>query len=106
MKRFKIVLAIMALALLIVGVEAVLPAETRPQPADASDTVSECPAGSYNIGISKDGSPICKLEPTGCPYGDSIPMDMCDKFKPEVEPLQPIEQPVIEPVKPIECGGK
>lgn len=65
-----------------------------------------CPAGSYDIGISKDGSPICKLEPTGCPYGDSIPMDMCDKFKPEVEPVQMVEQPAIVPAEPIECGGK
>lgn len=29
-----------------------------------------CPQGSYPIG---DG--ICKQEPTGCPYGDSIPLD-------------------------------
>lgn len=34
-----------------------------------------CPDGSYNIGIEKDGNPICKLEPTGCPWGDSIPLD-------------------------------
>lgn len=36
-----------------------------------------CPDGSYNIGIEKDGNPICKLEPTGCPWGDSVPMDKC-----------------------------
>ena len=34
-----------------------------------------CPDGSYNIGIEKNGEVICKLEPTGCPYGDSIPLD-------------------------------
>lgn len=34
-----------------------------------------CPDGSYNIGITKDGNPLCKLEPTGCPWGDSIPLD-------------------------------
>jgi hypothetical protein len=33
-----------------------------------------CPAGSYEIG-ERDGQAICKLEPTGCPYGDSIPLD-------------------------------
>lgn len=38
---------------------------------------SVCPAGSYDMG---DG--YCKLEPTGCPYGDSIPMEDCDKFAP------------------------
>lgn len=41
-----------------------------------------CPEGSYSIGIEKNGENICKLEPTGCPYGDSIPLDICDKFKP------------------------
>lgn len=35
----------------------------------------ECPAGQYPIG---DGT--CKAEPTGCPYGDSIPMDECEKY--------------------------
>lgn len=36
-----------------------------------------CPDGSYNIGIEKDGNPICKLEPTGCVNGDSVPLDKC-----------------------------
>ncbi len=31
-----------------------------------------CPEGSYPIG---DG--VCKAEPTGCPFGDSVPMDKC-----------------------------
>lgn len=48
----------------------------------------ECPEGSYNIGVEKNGEPICKLEPTGCPYGDSIPMDTCDKFAPENQTSQ------------------
>jgi hypothetical protein len=40
----------------------------------------KCPVGSYNIGWNADGSAICKAEPTGCPYGDSIPLgDACDK---------------------------
>lgn len=68
---------------------------------------STCPAGSYDIGISKDGSPICKLEPTGCPYGDSIPMDMCDKFAPQLEQaIEPIDVEPIAPAEPVECGGK
>ena len=62
-----------------------------------------CPAGSYDIGITKDGDPICKLEPTGCPYGDSIPMDMCDKFKP-VEPVQ--ESPEVLSETVMQEGGK
>lgn len=34
-----------------------------------------CPDGSYNIGTKDGVNPICKLEPTGCPWGDSIPLD-------------------------------
>ena len=100
MKKFMLFATALIAALLFVAVMTARVGSSEPQP-------STCPAGSYDIGISKDGSPICKLEPTGCPYGDSIPMDMCDKFKPEVvEPVQPVEQPVIVPVEPIECGGK
>jgi hypothetical protein len=29
------------------------------------------------------GAAVCKSAPTGCPYGDSIPMDECDKFAPQ-----------------------
>lgn len=81
------------------------PNQVRPQPADAQQT-NPCPAGSYNIG-TKDGiNPICKLEPTGCPYGDSIPLGpQCDKHKP-AEPA-PVEQ--TKPAQPSEaaqCGGK
>lgn len=88
---------------MIIALSVALPVETRPQPANASQP-SQCPAGSYDIGISKDGQPICKLEPTGCPYGDSIPMDMCNKFKP-AEPVQPAPTPP-EPQTLDECGGK
>ena len=50
-----------------------------------SSEVASCPDGSYLIGYDKDGvNPICKLEPTGCPYGDSIPLGPdCDKHAPE-----------------------
>jgi len=41
----------------------------------ASAQTTDCPAGSYSIGIEKNGEHICKLEPTGCPFGDSIPLD-------------------------------
>ncbi len=65
---------------------------------------SKCPAGSYDIDITKDGNPICKLEPTGCPYGDSIPLGPdCDKHDPN------LNQPLItapEPAPVAECGGK
>lgn len=50
-----------------------------------TEYVDPCPEGSYNIGESKqDGEVICKLEPTGCPYGDSIPLGPdCDKHAPQ-----------------------
>lgn len=97
----KIILFTLALvsALLFVAIMTARVSSTEQPPAT-------CPAGSYDIGISKDGSPLCKLEPTGCPYGDSIPMDMCDKFKAQVEPVQPVEQAVIVPAEHVECGGK
>jgi len=72
--------------------------------ADAQPEIKSCPAGSYNIG-TKDGiNPICKLEPTGCPYGDSIPLDMCDKFK----PAEPVRQdpPEVLSETIIQEGGK
>jgi len=40
----------------------------------ASGEANPCPSGSYQIDV-RDGKPLCKLEPTGCPYGDSIPLD-------------------------------
>lgn len=76
-------------------------------PAGAAPLESRCPAGSYEIG-EKDGQAICKLEPTGCPYGDSIPLGPeCDKhaeshkegspvwdrWEPDAEPTAPTSQP-------------
>lgn len=48
--------------------------------------ISSCSAGSYEIGREDNGTPICKNEPTGCPYGDSIPLGPdCDKHKEAVK---------------------
>jgi hypothetical protein len=56
-----------------------------------AEPVKTCPAGSYDVGISKTNELLCKLEPTGCPYGDSIPIGAeCDKFNPKDYP------PIIE----------
>ncbi len=117
MKRFKLITAVVAAAILIVGVSAALPVQTRPQPTSAQQVsdkydgdctghetagrcADKCPNGSYPIGYDDEtGAAICKKEPTGCPYGDSIPMDMCDKFKPQPKKSAPS--------KPIsERGGK
>lgn len=91
---------------LVIGVTIVLPTNMRTQPAQASQTAIDCPPGSYNIGISKTDEPLCKIEPTGCPYGDSIPMDMCDKFAPQPEQLAPVDQPKPEQPTVVQCGGK
>lgn len=57
---------------------------TLPAVSAQSKDDDGCPDGSYNIGLEKqEGQPICKLEPTGCPYGDSIPLGPeCDKHAP------------------------
>lgn len=50
-----------------------------------------CPSGSYDAGG------FCKQEPTGCPYGDSIPMDNCQKFTPqESQPITTQQDTVTE----------
>jgi hypothetical protein len=56
----------------------------------------QCPPGSYPIGLEKDQM-ICKLEPTGCPYGDSIPMEDCDKHKPQPKPQVKAKKEVFIP---------
>lgn len=79
----KVLTGALVVQLIIVGILLIMPAQSRTQPAEAQQQSNPCPAGSYDIGISKDGQPICKLEPTGCPYGDSIPLGPeCDKHKP------------------------
>ncbi len=55
-----------------------------------------CPKGSYSIG---DG--LCKAEPTGCQYGDSISLADCEKFKPSV-----ITPRTTKPVHTPDTTGK
>jgi len=50
---------------------------SKPQTAKAS-----CPDGTYNI--NTEAEPVCKQQPTGCPYGDSIPVDSPKCVPPEV----------------------
>ena len=48
------------------------------------EPVSRCPEGSYEISGKNEDEVLCKLEPTGCPYGDSIPLGPdCDKHAPQ-----------------------
>lgn len=62
----------------------------------------KCPEGTYDIGISKTDEPLCKIIPTGCPYGDSIPMNECYEVKEDTipQPEEVIEyEPYVEGVK-------
>lgn len=100
----KLLIRSFGVALLMITVSAFMPVESQPQPTAAQQT---CPAGSYDIGISKDGSPICKLEPTGCPYGDSIPLGPdCDKQKPLEQSTIPVTPVTSTPDYPSGCVGK
>lgn len=51
------------------------------------------------IGTAKaaDKEVLDRIPVTGCVYGDSIPMDMCDKFKPEVQQVKSIAEDTVEP---------
>lgn len=51
-----------------------------------------CPPGSYAI---DEG--ICKKEPTGCPYGDSIPLDSPKCVPHSEEEIKAAEQPPVTP---------
>jgi hypothetical protein len=77
------------------------PEQTRTQSAVA---VQACPEGTYNVGETKTNEPLCKIIPTGCPYGDSIPLDMCDKFAPKPEPIKEVEP--VQEQEFIDYGGK
>lgn len=71
-------------------------------------TPSECPEGTYNIGISKTDEPLCKIIPTGCSVADSIPMDSCvepDTTTQESVPSLPTSNPVADTYLP-EFKGK
>lgn len=63
-----ITIYILALLGLVLYVLLVLPVSTSSQGY-------VCPAGSYEIGVKGEGK--CKRDPTGCPYGDSVPLADC-----------------------------
>jgi hypothetical protein len=58
------------------------------------------------IGSAKaaDKEVLDRIPVTGCVYGDSIPMDMCDKFKPEVQQAKSIAEDTVEP-NPIDTSN-
>lgn len=57
----------------------------------------ECPEGYFWRGGC--------VQVTGCPYGDSIPMDMCDKFAPESQE-KPMSQNMVTGDNPVETVDK
>ena len=74
MKRSKLTLLAIAVVSPLIAYGAII--LTVPNPVTpVSATTAGCPDGSYNIGTKDGVNPICKLEPTGCPWGDSIPLD-------------------------------
>lgn len=72
----------------------------------------QCLPGSYEIGRADDGSPICKAEPTGCPYGDSIPLDSPKCAPSTPEEIQAAQNPTpaqtnnaeVNKPNPPSCG--
>lgn len=61
-------------------------------------TVPEvCPTGSYAIG-EENGTLICKAEPTGCPYGENIPLDSPKCVAPKVETTETNTNPQVTPI--------
>lgn len=52
-----------------------------------------CPDGSYSIDM---GELVCKIEPTGCPYGDSIPLDSPKCVAPE-----PVKEAIVTDFMPL-----
>lgn len=70
-------------------------------PVSAQEAEYTCPDGYYKIG---DGD--CKAQPTGCPYGDSIPLDSPKCAPTVVQPTIP-ETPVTDiPDNTSEVFGK
>lgn len=68
---------------------------------DTPEVPKECPAGTTLVDYENGDKqkPICKGEPTGCPYGDSIPLDSPKCVPPtEVENTTPtpVETPETE----------
>lgn len=57
-------------------------------PFESRSFALSCRNGTYSIGE------VCKAEPTGCPDGDSVPLELCEKFKPI--PTPPVDY-VTEP---------
>lgn len=81
MKKILAVVALLAVAVLVSS------GALSAAPKDEEEP-KECPAGTFWRGGC--------VSVTGCPYGDSIPMEDCDKFAPENQTPVVEETPVFE----------
>lgn len=119
MRHFKRIAAATALAFGIVGISAVLPVQTQPQPASASQPVTKCPEptekGAYfERGHDKDGNVLCGFAYYNpCPYFEAAEAGTpeCEKGKPTEEQLKPWvptepAAPAPEQTPVNQCGGK
>lgn len=118
MKTSKLILGAIMAAIGIIGISAVLPVQTRPQPTSASpasNLVTQCPPdtakGTYfERGHDKDGNVICGFAYYNpCPYyeGAEAGTPECEKGKPTPEQLEPWNPEPETEVKPTnQCGGK
>lgn len=64
-----------------------------------ASAATECPVNSYEIAEG-----VCKANPTGCQYGDSIPMSECSSHKPVLKkkaPQKTVQKKVIN--RRVQC---
>jgi len=64
---------------------------------------SLCPDGTTYVTSDKNGEPLCKINPTGCPYGDSIPMEQCGSQIVEEKAASQTVAPVVAPKEVSSC---
>lgn len=114
----KLILGAVAGSIVLSGVFAVLPAQTRTQPTQAasSEVITECPPptdkGAYHSrGIGKDGNVTCGFTYyNACPYfeGAEAGTPECEKGKPTEEQMKPWtpETPATPAPTVSQCGGK
>ena len=108
----KLFIGALAGSLLIVGISTALPVETRTQPAEASETVpfdhSNCqyPERWTNPPNGCDNSDPAVPECIKAAYSQESEAACIAEYSKVNQPLQIIDTPILEPAKPIECGGK
>jgi hypothetical protein len=121
----KHIAAIIGILIVAFGINLVMPAQTRPQPVSASDISDkydgDCPQPYTTVGRCADkcpnqtdtllgydpttGAAICKAAPTGCPYGESIPLGPeCAKHATDPANQPPATQPATT-TPSNQCGG-